>query len=114
MESIDLTKKYYRIREVSELLDVPASTLRYWETMFPKLQPRRNAKGTRYYTPADVEMLQQIRYLVHDKGLKIDSAIQQMRIGSDTVATKARALERLENIRAQLIALRDSLSKIKS
>ncbi|MDE6146297.1 MAG: MerR family transcriptional regulator [Muribaculaceae bacterium] len=114
MESIDLTKKYYRIREVSELIDVPASTLRYWESMFPKLRPRRNAKGTRYYTPADVETLQQIRYLVHDKGLKIDAAIQQMRIGPDTVATKARAIERLEKIRAQLISLRDSLTRLKA
>ena len=114
MESIDLTKKFYRIREVSELIDVPASTIRYWESMFPKLQPQRNAKGTRYYTPADVEMLQQIRYLVHDKGLKIDAAIRQMLVGADTVATKARAIERLEGIRTRLIALRDALSRLKS
>lgn len=110
----ELTKKYYRIREVSELLGVAASTLRYWESMFPQLKPTRNAKGTRYYTPTDVETLRQIRYLVHDKGLKIDAAAQQMRVASHSVATRTRAIERLQNIRAQLIGLRDSLSKIKS
>ncbi len=113
MEQNELTKKYYRIREVSELLAIPASTLRYWETAFPRLNPTRNAKGTRYYTPADIETLRQIKFLVHDKGLKIDAAVQQMRIATDTVATRARAIERLQAVRAQLAGLRDALGKLK-
>lgn len=112
METNDLSKKYYRIREVSELIGVAPSTLRYWESMFPRLQPTRNAKGTRFYTPADVETLRQIKFLVHDKGLKIDSAIQQMRVASDSVATRARAIERLRDVRQRLVELRDSLAKI--
>ncbi len=113
MESNDLTKKYYRIREVSDLIGVPASTLRYWEQEFPRLKPTRNAKGTRYYTPADVEVLRQIKYLLHDKGLKIDAAKEQMRVSTDSVATRTRAIERLQGVRAQLVALRDSLTKIR-
>ncbi|MDE5971804.1 MAG: MerR family transcriptional regulator, partial [Muribaculaceae bacterium] len=50
---MDLTKKFYKIREVSELLGLPASTIRYWETEFDQLSPRRNDKGTRYFTPDD-------------------------------------------------------------
>lgn len=111
MESNELSKRYYRIREVSELIGVPASTLRYWESAFPRLQPTRNAKGTRYYTPSDVEVLRQIKYLVHDKGFKIDAAIQQMRVATDSVATRTRAIERLQNIRSKLICLRDALAK---
>lgn len=113
MESNDLTKKYYRIREVSELLGVAASTLRYWEQEFPRLKPTRNAKGTRYYTPGDVEVLRQIKYLVHDKGLKIDAAKEQMRVAADSVATRTRAIERLQAVRTHLISLRDSLTRLK-
>ncbi len=50
-------KKYYKIREVSELLGVPASTLRFWESEFPSLRPKRNAKGTRFYSQSDMERL---------------------------------------------------------
>lgn len=38
-----LDKKYYRIADVAEMLGLPASTLRYWETEFPTLRPKRNA-----------------------------------------------------------------------
>ena len=47
-------KKYYRIREVAEMLDVPLSTLRYWEQEFPSIRPKRGSKGTRLYTANDI------------------------------------------------------------
>lgn len=109
----ELTKRYYRIREVSEILGVPLSTLRYWESTFPQLTPKRNDKGTRYYTPANIETLRQIKYLVHDKGLKIEAAAQQMKTASHTVATRAKTIERLEEIRAGLVGLRDALSRMR-
>ncbi len=109
----ELTKNYYRIREVSELINEPASTLRYWETVFPQLKIKRNDKGTRYYTPANIATLRQIKYLLTDKGLKIDAAAQQMRTSSDSVAAKQQAIERLQNIRATLIGLRDALHRLR-
>lgn len=112
MES-ELTKKYYRIREVSELIGVAQSTLRYWESAFPRLTPSRNEKGTRFYTPKDIELLRQIKYLVHDKGLKIEAAVEQMKVSSDTVATRQRAIERLEHIRAELLLMRTALDKLR-
>lgn len=109
----ELTKKYYRIREVSELLDVPMSTLRFWETSFSQLKPKRNDKGTRYYTPQDVDTLRQIKYLLHDRGLKIDAAKQQMKVATDSVAARQRAIDRLQEIRAALVAMRDSLHRLR-
>lgn len=47
MEEFD--KKYYKIKDVSELLGVSASTLRYWEQEFPECRPRRSATNIRYY-----------------------------------------------------------------
>lgn len=110
---LELTKKFYRIREVSDLLQVPLSTLRYWESVFPQLKPRRNDKGTRYYTPADIDTLRRIKYLLHDRGLKIDAAIQHMKVATDSVAARQRAIDRLLEIRAALVAMRDSLHRLR-
>lgn len=107
----ELTKKYYKIREVSDLLDEPASTLRYWENVFPQLRVKRNEKGTRFYTPANIATLRQIKYLLCDRGLKIEAATEHMRVSTDSVAAKQRAIERLQNIREVLVGLRDALHK---
>ena len=48
MENPD--KKYYKISEVAEIIKLPASTLRFWESQFTIIKPRRNARGTRFYT----------------------------------------------------------------
>ncbi len=109
----ELTKTYYRIREVSDLLDEPASTLRYWESVFPQLKVKRNEKGTRFYTPQNIETLRQIKYLLTDKGLKIEAAAEQMRVSTDSVAAKQRAIERLQNIRTALVGLRDAMHRLR-
>lgn len=109
----ELSKKYYRIKEVCELLGEPASTLRYWESVFPQLKVKRNDKGTRYYTPANIDTLRQIKYLLGDRGLKIDAAAQQMRVASDSVAAKQRAIDRLQEIRSVLIGMRDALHRLR-
>ena len=112
MEDLELTKKYYRINEVSEMLDVAQSTLRYWEQEFSQLKPTRNAKGTRYYSPKDIDIIKQIRFLVHDKGLKIEAAAKQMKVATDTVTTHQKAMERLIKVRDELSALSEALGAL--
>lgn len=109
----ELTKSFYRIREVSELLGEPASTLRYWESVFPQLKVKRNDKGTRFYSPQNIATLRQIKYLLTDKGLKIDAAIEQLKVSVDSVAARQRALERLQYIRETLVGMRDALHKFR-
>lgn len=65
-------KKIYRIREVSELLDIPSSTLRYWEDCFDIFTPKRTASGQRRYTDKDIEVCREIIRLLRDKGLSIE------------------------------------------
>ncbi len=110
---MELTKKYYKIREVSDMVNLPLSTLRYWEQEFEKLKPTRNDKGSRFYTPADVELIMQIKYLLHDRGLKIDAAKAQLALASNTVESKQKAIERLREIRATLVAMRDALHRLR-
>lgn len=107
----ELSKKFYRIREVSELIGEPASTLRYWESVFPQLKVKRNDHGTRYYTPENIDTLRRIKYLLTERGLKIDAAAEQMRVALDTVGAKQRAIDRLQEIRSALVAMRDALPK---
>lgn len=109
----ELTKRYYRISEVVELVGEPASTLRYWESVFPQLKIKRNDRGTRYYTPSDIDTLRQIKYLLSDRGLKIDAAVEHLRNAVDSVSAKQKAIERLLTIREALVEMRDALHKLR-
>lgn len=106
-------KLYYKIGDVAEMLDVPQPTLRFWETQFDIARPQRNAKGTRLYTPKDIESLRMIRYLLHDKGLRIEAAREEIRINRDGISRKAEALNDLRRVRDRLKTLLDSLHKLR-
>jgi len=67
-------KLFFKIGEVCELVGVQAHVLRYWETEFPMLQPRKNRAGQRTYRRRDVEMARRIRQLLYDEGFTIAGA----------------------------------------
>ena len=75
----NIEKKYYKIREVAELTGMAPSALRYWETKFSIIKPKRNDKGSRFYTPDDVEKIKMVQYLVKERGLKIEAAREQIK-----------------------------------
>jgi DNA-binding transcriptional MerR regulator len=108
MDSI--SKKYYKIREVSDLLHIPATTLRFWESRFKIIKPRRNEHGTRFYTPSDIEVIRMINYYVKEKGLKLEAAQELISKNRDGVSRRYEAIERLRGIRATLVGLLDSLN----
>lgn len=108
MDSLD--KKYYRIAEVAELVGVPQSTLRFWEKEFPQVKPVRNAGGSRFYTPANVETLQIIKFLVKEKGLKIEAARNELKFNRGAVARRASAVNRLLAVRQRLTVMLDALT----
>ena len=72
-------KLYHSIGEVSEMLGVNPSLLRFWETEFPALKPPKNKKGTRYYTDADIALLRQIYHLTRDCGYTLEGARERLR-----------------------------------
>lgn len=109
----DLDKKYYKIREVAEIIGLPLSTLRFWETRFTIIKPRRNDKGTRFYTPSDIEHLRMVAYLVKEKGLHLEAAEEQIRSNRSGVSRKAKAVERLREVRATLASMLASLDSLR-
>lgn len=108
MDTLD--KRYYKISEVASLLNIPATTLRFWESQFNILKPRRNSKGTRFYTPKDIEKIRIVHYLVKEKGLKIEAAQEQLRTNHDTISKRVEAINRLKEIRLRLQTLLDALN----
>ncbi|HOU31642.1 MAG TPA: MerR family transcriptional regulator, partial [Bacteroidales bacterium] len=64
-------KLFYTIGEVSKILNVPVSTVRFWENQFEILKPRKNKKGNRLFMPEDLKNLKMIHYLLKEKGMTI-------------------------------------------
>ena len=109
----DLTKNYYKIGEVAEILGIPASTLRFWEKEFTIIKPKRNSKNTRFYTLEDVETIKMVYYLVKEKGLKLDAAQQQIRVNRHNVSQRSEVINRLKSVRNQLQDMLDAINKIR-
>ena len=101
----ELSKQYYKIKEVSEILDVPQSTLRFWEKEFPMIKPIRSSHNIRYYRPQDIELLRIIHYLIKDKGLKIEAAREQLRSNKHNVSRRVEIIDRLKSVRSELANL---------
>ncbi len=106
-----MEKIYFSIAEVSEELGLNQSNLRFWEKEFDKLKVKRNAKGTRFYTKDDIELLKQIKHLVYDQKLTLDGAKRRLSQRKDAVAKQQKLAERLKFIRQELKSISNELSK---
>ena len=99
-------KLYYSIKEVAAMFDVRESTLRYWETEFPRLKPKTAGQNVRQYTEKDIEQIRLIYNLVKVRGFKIAAArkmLNKNRTGAD----------KNSEILATLISVRDELKELK-
>jgi len=74
-----ITKLYYSIGEVAQLAGEEPHVLRYWESEFPQLHPRKNRAGNRVYTNEDIDLVFRIRRLLRDEKYTIDGARQALR-----------------------------------
>ncbi len=72
-------RRYYSISDVSRMLDLKAHVLRYWESEFSMLRPRKNRAGNRAYTERDIKIVQLIKGLVHDEGYTIEGARKRLK-----------------------------------
>lgn len=110
-EKEETEKLYYSISEVSELFELNASTLRFWEKEFDVLKPTKNKKGNRLFTKKDIEHIATIVDLVKQKGFTIQGAKEQLKnksAGRVSSGSNTEVIEKLKSIKAKLIELRDS------
>ncbi len=105
-----IEKKYYSISEVAELLGVNQSKIRYWESQFSQfVKPRRNRRGDRMFSQKDIKYLQLIKHLVEDLGMKLNGAKQYLKHHKDDIDHRMLVIKKLEEIKRELIELRDSI-----
>jgi len=71
-------KLYRSISEVSEMLGVRPHVLRYWETQFGMLRPRKNRAGNRMYRPEELRTLQRIKELLYERRFTIAGARRKL------------------------------------
>ena len=103
-------KLYRSISEVSEMLAVKPHVLRYWETQFSMLRPRKNRAGNRMYRPDEVKLLLRIKELLYEKRFTIAGARRalvaerrvespQVELGFDQATRKLTIFEVREELR---------------
>ena len=101
-------KRYYSIGELAKAFEVNTSLIRFWEKEFDLLQPKKNAKGNRKFTPEDVKNLSQIYHLVKERGFTLEGAkihLKQQKGRSDDFDL----IQKLESIKAQLLRIKEKL-----
>jgi len=102
-------KLYYTIGEVATMLDVPVSTVRYWENEFDILKPMKNKKGNRMFSPSDLKNLKIIHHLLKEEGMTLPGAKKRLTGKWEETDYKYEVGESLQKIRTLLLDLRDSI-----
>lgn len=78
-----MKKLYYSIGEVSDITDVEAHVLRYWETVFDELNPKKNKAGNRVYKENDIETILKLKELIQEKKYSTEGAQQVLEKGEE-------------------------------
>ena len=102
-------KKYYGIAEVAEQFNVAESLLRYWEKEFPMISPKKAGGNIRQYRKEDIENIRLVYHLVKEKGMTLQGAKQRLKVNKEKTAQTAEVVNRLKEIREELVKLRKSL-----
>ncbi len=102
-------KRYYGIGEVARAFEVNTSLIRFWEKEFDELQPKKNAKGNRKFTPEDIKNLQLIYHLVKERGFTLEGAKTHLREERQKTLSNFEIIQKLERVKAELIKIKKQL-----
>lgn len=108
-------KRYYTMGEVTEMLGVNPSLIRFWHKEFSEfIQPKTNKKGNRLFTPKDIETIRRIYHLVKENGYTLEGAKKALKDKSSEQLLKSQYESDLkETLRNKLLTIREELLKIK-
>ena len=106
----EIKKKYFTIGEVANNLNLSTSQIRFWETEFDELNPKKNSKGSRKFTEKDINVLKTIQSLLKNKKFTIDGAkkiikkeININHSGNDDI------IEKLKTVKEKLLYLKKKI-----
>ena len=100
-------KFYFKIGEVSKIAGLPSHVLRFWESEFKKIKPRRTESGQRSYTKKDIEIILEIKHLLHEKKFTIDGA--RKFINAKVTAESPATRRFLADLKTELASIRNLL-----
>ncbi|MDR2886486.1 MAG: MerR family transcriptional regulator [Bacteroidales bacterium] len=108
-EEPDIKKIYFTIGETARMLDVPVSTVRFWDNEFKILKPMKNKKGNRLFTQQDIKNLKIIHRLLKEERLTLDGAKKRLLGKWDETNYKFEITESLQKIKSILVEIRDNI-----
>lgn len=105
----EIEKLYYSIGEVAEMFAVAPSLIRFWESEFDIIKPKKNRKGNRQFTKEDIDNVGLIYHLVKERGFTLQGAKDMLRNNAQAAKDKMELIDSLRNVRSFLVELRDRL-----
>ena len=105
----EIEKVYFTIGEVAEEFNVATSLIRFWESEFDILSPKKNKKGNRQFTKNDIQRLRLIYHLVKERGFTLQGAKDMLENNPDELQDKMEMIASLHNVKGFLIKLKEQL-----
>lgn len=102
-----IEKKYYAIGEVADMFKVATSLIRFWESEFDLIRPKKNRKGNRQFTKEDIENVKLIYHLVKEKGFTLQGAKDMLKNDAGAIRGKMEIIDSLNNVKQFLLELRN-------
>ncbi len=106
----NLTKLYYSIGEVAEMFHVNTSLIRFWEKEFKLIQPKKNRKGNRMFTPKDIESFAVIYHLLKERGFTIEGAKKKLKENKAETFNSTEVINKLLYVKAELEKIKSQLN----
>ena len=108
----EIEKQYFTIGEVAQQFNVAPSLIRFWETEFDELRPRKSKKGNRLYTPQDIDIFRTIYHLVKERGYTIPGARDLLKQKGPQLKEKIDVIQSLEKVRKFMTTMKKELDAI--
>lgn len=105
----EIEKKYFTIGEVADELNVATSLIRFWESEFDIIKPKKNRKGNRQFTQSDIRNIKLIYHLVKEKGFTLQGARDFIKNDIDSASDKMEMIESLKKVRSFLTEIKSQL-----
>lgn len=108
-QSTQSGKLFYSIGEVSKMFNVNTSLIRFWEKEFDIIKPKKNKKGNRLFTQADVDNFFIIYHLVKERGFTLQGAKAKLKENKDDTIDQVEVVKTLKNLKEFLLDIRNTV-----
>ena len=105
----EIEKKYFTVGEVADELKVATSLIRFWESEFDIIRPKKNRKGNRQFTKEDIKNVKLIYHLVKEKGYTLQGARDFIKNDVEAASDKIELIESLKKVKAFLVKMKEDL-----